>query len=107
MGSARNPSRGLTQARATPCLPQAICLHFQLGSTLMRFAHHTIRNAISTHPALGRDGYNIRTAEELLGHRDLRMTTRYCHLSPEKLRDAVRVLDHRGDVTFLLRYGEN
>lgn len=38
-------------------------------------------------------GIDIYTVKELLGHKDLRMTVRYAHLSPEKLREAVKVLD--------------
>jgi site-specific recombinase XerC len=38
-------------------------------------------------------GVDIYTVKEPLGHKDLRMTVRYCHLSPEKLRDAAKVLD--------------
>ena len=41
-------------------------------------------------------GVDIYTVKELLGHKDLRMTVRYCHLSPEKLWDAVKVLDAEG-----------
>jgi integrase len=36
---------------------------------------------------------NLRTIQTLLGHKDLRMTTRYSHLSPELPREAVRDLD--------------
>ena len=38
-------------------------------------------------------GIDIYTVKELLGHKDLRMTVRYAHLFPEKLREAVKVLD--------------
>jgi integrase len=38
-------------------------------------------------------GINLRTVQTLLGHKDLRMTMRYSHLSPEHLREAVQNLD--------------
>jgi len=31
----------------------------------------------------------MRTIQELLGHKDMRMTLRYSHLSPAHLREAV------------------
>jgi len=36
-----------------------------------------------------------RTVAEILGHRDMRMTTRYAHLSPQHLREAIKALDAR------------
>jgi site-specific recombinase XerD len=38
-------------------------------------------------------GVNLRTVQTLLGHKDLRMTMRYSHLSPEHLREAVATLE--------------
>ncbi len=38
-------------------------------------------------------GVNLRTVQTLLGHKDLRMTMRYSHLSPEHLREAVQNLE--------------
>jgi integrase len=40
-------------------------------------------------------GVPQRTVMALLGHRDPRITLRYQHLSPERLREAVRALDQR------------
>jgi site-specific recombinase XerD len=36
---------------------------------------------------------DINTVKELLGHKDLRMTVRYCHRTPENLSKAANVLD--------------
>jgi site-specific recombinase XerD len=38
-------------------------------------------------------GVNLRAVQTLLGHKDLRMTMRYSHLSPEHLQGAVKALD--------------
>lgn len=38
-------------------------------------------------------GANLRTVQMLLGHKDLRMTARYAHLSQEHLQEAVRLLE--------------
>ena len=38
-------------------------------------------------------GVNLRSVQTLLGHKDLWMTERYTHLSPEHLRGAVKTLD--------------
>lgn len=42
---------------------------------------------------LAMEGFNLRTIQQLLGHKDLRMTTRYAHLSAEHLQQAVNRLD--------------
>jgi len=39
------------------------------------------------------EGGNIRTVQTLLGYKDLRMTMRYSHFSPEHLKEAVSILD--------------
>ncbi len=48
---------------------------------------YSIRHTFASWLAI--QGTPIRTIQELLGHRDLRMTLRYAHLSPAHLREAV------------------
>ncbi len=60
-----------------------------LGLRDLRF--HDLRHDFAS--ALTMAGTSQRAVMALLGHKDPRMTLRYQHLSPEHLRDAVRVLD--------------
>ena len=47
------------------------------------------------------DLYIFRLMQELLGHADIRTTSRYAHLSRERLREAVEVVP-LGDQAFEL-----
>ncbi|HMK77171.1 MAG TPA: site-specific integrase, partial [Thermodesulfobacteriota bacterium] len=55
------------------------------------FRFHDLRHTFASYLTMG--GENPRTVQILLGHKDLRMTMRYSHLSPEHLREAVSILD--------------
>ena len=51
---------------------------------------HSLRHTFASWLAIA--GTPLRTIQELLGHRDLRMTIRYAHLSPAHLREAVEAI---------------
>lgn len=53
--------------------------------------HPAPRHDVASQLAMA--GVPLRTISAVLGHRDLRMTARYAHLSPDHLRDAMRALD--------------
>ncbi len=55
------------------------------------FCFHDLRHTFASYLTMG--GVNLRTVQTLLGHKDLRMTMRYSHLSTEHLREAVSTLD--------------
>lgn len=38
-------------------------------------------------------GVDIRTVQELAGHKEIKMTMRYAHLAPEQKRRAIGVLE--------------
>ena len=59
------------------------------GIPHLRF--HDLRHTFASHLVMG--GVDIRTVQELLGHKDIRVTMRYAHLAPDHMKNAVRVLD--------------
>lgn len=38
-------------------------------------------------------GVDLRTVQQLMGHKDIKMTMRYSHLSPEYVQEAIGRLD--------------
>lgn len=66
---------------------------------IVDFRFHDLRHTAASW--LRMSGADIHTVAQLLGHRDLRMATRYQHLSPSFLAEAVGKLD---TVFGLVRY---
>jgi len=55
------------------------------------FRFHDLRHTFGSR--LGMAGVDIRTVQELMGHKDIKMTMRYSHPTPEHEKNAVKVLD--------------
>lgn len=57
---------------------------------------HDLRHTFASWLVMSRVG--IRTVQELLGHKDIRMTMRYSHLAPDHMRRAVQFFDAPAEV---------
>lgn len=56
------------------------------------FRFHDLRHTFGSHLVM--QGVNLRTVQQLMGHKDIKMTMRYSHLSPEHVQEAVEKLDN-------------
>lgn len=54
---------------------------------------HTLRHTFASRLVMA--GVDLRTVQELLGHKDIKMTLRYTHLSPSHKRQAMAALEQR------------
>lgn len=64
-------------------------------SGILNFHFHDLRHTFASHLVMS--GVDINTTRELLGHKDIRMTLRYSHLSQDHKKRAVDVLGSRMD----------
>jgi site-specific recombinase XerD len=54
---------------------------------------HTLRHTFASRLVMA--GVDLRTVQELLGHKDIKMTLRYAHLSPSHKRQAMVALERQ------------
>ena len=58
---------------------------------LRQIGWHVLRHACASHLVMR--GVPIKVVQELMGHKDIKTTMRYAHLSPNMGQDAVALLD--------------
>jgi integrase len=74
-----------------PEVTRAFRVAQKLSGVRAELSPYSIRHTFASWLAI--KGTPIRTIQELLGHRDLRMTLRYAHLSPAHLAEAVETVE--------------
>lgn len=55
------------------------------------FRFHDLRHTFGSHLVM--QGVDLRTVQQVMGHKDIKMTMRYSHLSPEYVHEAIERLD--------------
>lgn len=55
------------------------------------FRFHDLRHTFGSYLVM--QGVDLKTVQQMMGHKDIRMTMRYSHLSPEHMQKAVESLD--------------
>jgi integrase len=90
VGAARVFTRPDGSAFSVREAQRAFSVARRLAGLRAELTPHSLRHTFASWLAIA--GTPLRTIQELLGHRDLRMTIRYAHLSPAHLREAVEVI---------------
>ncbi len=82
-----NRGKQLTRVMVFTLLKQAA----QIAGVQKSVSPHTLRHSFATHLLEG--GASIRQVQEMLGHESITTTEIYTHLSTERLRDTIDLLD--------------
>ena len=56
------------------------------------FRFHDLRHTFGSHLIM--QGVDLRTVQQVMGHKEIKMTMRYSHLSPGHVQEAMEKLDH-------------
>ena len=64
-------------------------------SGIINFRFHDLRHTFASHLVMM--GVDIKTVQELMGHKSIEMTLRYAHLSPAHKRSAIEDLGSKMD----------
>jgi integrase len=70
-----------------------------IKSHILDFHFHDLRHTFAS--MLVMKGIDLTTVKELLGHKDIKMTLRYSHLSQAHIKNAVEILDSRCKIVAL------
>jgi len=79
-----------------PWTPNALTKAFTVAcqrAGIEPLSPHVLRHTFASRLVMA--GVDLRTVQELMGHKDIQMTMRYAHLSPDHKRAAMEVLDSR------------
>jgi integrase len=86
----------LVNEQGRPWDPDSLTEHFRETcehATLKPLGPHVLRHTFASRLVMA--GVDLRTVQELMGHKTIAMTMRYAHLSPDHKRAAMETLESR------------
>lgn len=77
--------------RELACLKHMFTKAAVTRAGIKNFRFHDLRHTFGSHLVM--QGIDLRTVQQIMGHKEIKMTMRYAHLSPEYVQKAVEKLD--------------